>query len=60
MGFPWYSETKDDTIDWNKVSKSFDKYFARLNKVGCCVVLDNIEIFVFEYKDMKIGYGEGN
>ena len=56
MGFKWYS----GEIDWTKVSKSFDKYFARLNKVGCCIIMDETEIFVFEYKDMKIGDGEGN
>ena len=58
MGFPWFTETDSSgVIDWIKVSKSFDKYFARLNKVGCCVIFEESEvideIFVFEYKDMK-------
>lgn len=61
MGFPWYSKTDEtNTIDWVKVGKSFDKYFAKLGTEGCCLELDDNSIFVFNYEDMKVGDGEGN
>ena len=50
-----------DFIDWVKVNQSFDKYFENLDEEGCCVVFeDREEIYVFMYRDMKIGDGEGN
>ena len=58
MGFPWYS----DSIDWNTVGESFDLYFKTIGASDQYYLIlgDQEELFVFEYKNMKVGDGEGN
>lgn len=42
-----------DGIDWGVVKGSFEKYFERLGQEGCFLVLDDVEIFIFVYENMK-------
>ena len=60
MGVPWYSKIVDGIIDWNIVGKSVDKYFAKQRKEGCCLVLNDTEIWMLDYDVIKVGDGEGN
>lgn len=61
MGFPWVNNTDD----WDVIGKSLDLYFDNIKAPNQCGLIlgdsiENAEIWVFEYKDMKIGDGGGN
>ena len=55
MGFPWYIKEEG----WDNMHKAFDKYFANKGSEGCCLFLDG-EVWVVDYKVMKVGDGDGN
>lgn len=56
----WYNETKDGQIDWEAVNKSFNSYFDLIGEDQQCCLMINGDPFVFDYKEMKLGDGEGN
>ena len=56
MGFPWFSKVVEGVIDWFAVEQSF----SQLKIESCCLLLNDKEIFVVDFKAMKIGNGEGN
>ena len=61
MGFPWVNGSDD----WNVIGESLDLYFTNIKDPNQCGIIfgntiQNAEIWVFTYEDMKVGDGEGN
>lgn len=47
------------SINWDTVEKSFDKYFSKLGKEGCCIKI-NKEYVVVAEDEIRTSDGEGN